>query len=304
MSVCGGMINLTVENTVMSNTKGHAPACGLDIELDHHDNIVHNLTFKNLSFINNSNCGISISPSALAANPTTPGKYNMSNHFDASFEDILIDNRGQGVMCGDDMAGIQISFVPPALSGTIDFNRLRVIGGNSPAFLAWSSSSAHGAVETTVRNSLFERNSNGGLYWLPHRTGEFASGWKGKPWNGAYSNSPVSVQPNWGEPSSILNMSYGNLAFHNVSILLTPTTDRLDAVTLMPFSESSGLANIRGDLQVYTTEVCSCCHVNSFCAKGSECAAAQLPLNLTCHDAREWPYGSYDVAKRHGFEYV
>lgn len=101
MSICGGMINLTVEDTVMSNTGGHAPACGLDIELDHHDNIVRNLTFKNVRFINNSNCGISISPSALVANPSSPGKYDMANHFDARFEDILIDNRGQGFMSGD-----------------------------------------------------------------------------------------------------------------------------------------------------------------------------------------------------------
>ena len=27
MSVCGGMINLTVEDSVFSNTAGHAPAC-------------------------------------------------------------------------------------------------------------------------------------------------------------------------------------------------------------------------------------------------------------------------------------
>ena len=32
MSVCGGMINLTVEDSVFSNTAGHAPACE-----HHHD---------------------------------------------------------------------------------------------------------------------------------------------------------------------------------------------------------------------------------------------------------------------------
>ena len=33
MSVCGGMINLTVEDSVFSNTAGHAPAC------EHHNDL-------------------------------------------------------------------------------------------------------------------------------------------------------------------------------------------------------------------------------------------------------------------------
>ena len=68
-----------------------------------------------------------------------------------------------GRMCGDDMAGVQITGTPPALRGTIEFNRLRVIGGNSPAFLAWATASD--GVRTTVRDARFEHNSNGGLDW-------------------------------------------------------------------------------------------------------------------------------------------
>ena len=138
--------------------------------------------------INNTNCGISVSPSALVFNPAS-GRYDAPNSLDISFEDILVDNRGQGKqpphghhwnlswvfqgsqamlvgagrMSGDDMAGVQITGTPPALRGTIAFNRLRVIGGNSPAFLAWATASD--GVRTTVRDARFEHNSNGGLDW-------------------------------------------------------------------------------------------------------------------------------------------
>ena len=135
---------------------------GLDIEFDHSDNIVRNLTFRNVSMINNTNCGISVSPSALVFNPAS-GRYDAPNSVDITFEDILVDNRGQGRMSGDDMAGVQITGTPPALRGTIEFNRLRVIGGNSPAFLAWATASD--GVRTTVRDARFEHNSNGGLDW-------------------------------------------------------------------------------------------------------------------------------------------
>ena len=48
------------------------------------------------------------------------------------------------------------------LKGWLHFNRLRVLGGNSPAFLQWAGSSE--GVKTTIRDALFENPSNGGLY--------------------------------------------------------------------------------------------------------------------------------------------
>ena len=89
---------------------------GLDSEFDHSDNNVRNLTFRNVSMINNTNCGISVSPSALVFNPAS-GRYDAPNSVDITFEDILVDNRGQGRMSGDDMAGVQITGTPPALRG-------------------------------------------------------------------------------------------------------------------------------------------------------------------------------------------
>ena len=40
MSVCGGMINLTVEDSVFSNTAGHAPAC------EHHNDLFAGLDHR------------------------------------------------------------------------------------------------------------------------------------------------------------------------------------------------------------------------------------------------------------------
>lgn len=132
------------------------------------------------------------------------------------------------------------------------------------------------------------------LAGLPKRSGKFDSGdWAGKPWDGAYFNSPIVVQPNWGEPASISNYSYGNLRFENTSILLTPAAEMLDAVNLLPFTEAAGIANVLGNVAVYSNEVCSCCKVNSFCAKGSPCASGSLPLVMSCHNASAWPFTSH-----------
>ena len=103
-------------------------------------------------------------------------------------------------------------------------------------------------------------------------------------------NSPIVVQPNWGEPASISNYTYGGLEFVNVLLLLTPEQEMLDAVTLLPFSAAAGLGNVRGDVSVYASAACHCCAVNSFCDKGSACSSANLPLNLSCHGASTWPY--------------
>ena len=152
---------MTVENVVMSNTKGHAPACGLDIEFDHNTAVTKNVTFRNMSLINNSNCGISISPSAMVSD-SARGNYDHPNRLELMFENIFVDNRGQGVKCGDDMAGVTITNMPPALKGYINFDGLQIIGGNSPALLSWAGSSD--GVATTIRNARFEQCSQGGLY--------------------------------------------------------------------------------------------------------------------------------------------
>lgn len=65
-------------------------------------------------------------------------------------------------------------------------------------------------------------------------------------------------------------------------------------VTLLPFSpEGAGIANVKGDLHVYSSEICSCCHINTFCPKGSSCGYPFLAINLTCHDASSWPYAPW-----------
>ena len=109
-------------------------------------------------------------------------------------------------------------------------------------------------------------------------------GWTGKSWNGEFTNSAVSFQPNWGVSGE--NYTYGAVEFINTSVLLNSTTDRADVVTLMPFSPSSGIANLKGDLHVYSSEICSCCNVNYFGANQANLAQ----LNLTCHGASSWPF--------------
>ena len=123
MSVCSGVVNLTVENVVMSNTGGHAPACGLDIEFDHNTAITQNVTFRNISFINNTNCGISVSANAMAADPAHKN-WDHPNRLEITFDDIFVDNRGQGLMSGDDMAGIQITNIPPVPSCLQEYGQL------------------------------------------------------------------------------------------------------------------------------------------------------------------------------------
>lgn len=178
----------------------------------------------NVRFVNNSNCGISLSINALAFDKPA-GKYDIPNHMEAKFIDCVVDNRGQGLADSDGMGGVILSGFAAALRGTVDFTRLRVIGGNSPALLLFDVSSD--GVQTTVRDSLFEHNSNGGVAWLPQHLGKFDSGWtENSHINGIYSNSPISIQPNWGEPALLANHTYGGLEFINTSVLYSPTVDR------------------------------------------------------------------------------
>jgi hypothetical protein len=164
MSICGGMVNLLVEDTVMSNTMGHAPGCGLDIEFDHDDSIVKNMTFRNVRFVNNSNCGISISPSALSYDPATQ-KFDHPNHMDAKFVDCVVDLRGQHLTDGQSGPGVSLSDFTRALKGDVEFTRLRVIGGVCPAVLSLACDSQ--GVQTTFRDSIFERNANGAVDFKP-----------------------------------------------------------------------------------------------------------------------------------------
>merc|ERR1712139_144001 len=126
--------------------------------------------------------------------------------------------------------------------------------------------------------------------WLPKHSGKFDSGWTGKPWDGTYMNSPIVIQPNWGEPASVSNYTYGNIHFVNTSVLLEPMAEMLDVITLLPFSAAAGIANVQGDVAVYSNAICHCCKVNSFCDQGSSCSTANLPLSVSCHNASAWPF--------------
>ena len=63
----------------------------------------------------------------------------------------------------------------------------------------------------------------------------------------------------------------------------------LDAVTMLPFSATSGIANVQGDINVYSNQRCSCCKVNSFASPEYGGAG---DLKLSCHNASAWPFGS------------
>eukprot|EP01051_Picozoa_sp_SAG22_P021623 SAG22_NODE_4848_length_1151_cov_1.134030_2_plen_88_part_01 len=75
--------------------------------------------------MNNSDCAISISPDNLAyAEYKTPRDWSHPAHVSITFEDTFVDNRFQEVSfnSGDNMAGIFLGGLVPAMSGFVRFN--------------------------------------------------------------------------------------------------------------------------------------------------------------------------------------
>jgi hypothetical protein len=59
--------NLTVENTIFSNTAGTAPACGVDLEPDHPYEDMINVSFTDCSLPGNAGGGFQIFLAAYGA---------------------------------------------------------------------------------------------------------------------------------------------------------------------------------------------------------------------------------------------
>eukprot|EP01051_Picozoa_sp_SAG22_P011551 SAG22_NODE_1122_length_5500_cov_2.968339_4_plen_313_part_00 len=123
MSISGSAIDVLFEDSTFSNTAGHCPAYGVDIEPDSSDNEMRNLTFRRCQAINNSHAGFGILLDGMNMKPHT---------LDIKFEDCLIDSRSQRHQAGMDDMGQLIFMVgkdalfPPPMNGTLLVDNLTV----------------------------------------------------------------------------------------------------------------------------------------------------------------------------------
>ena len=68
-------VNLSVENTIFSNTAGTAPAAGVDLEPDFPHEAMVNITFKGCACVGNAGGGFRRACRLQQASPTEPGVY-------------------------------------------------------------------------------------------------------------------------------------------------------------------------------------------------------------------------------------
>jgi hypothetical protein len=245
-SISGGMHNLLVEDTILSNTGANkavtAPGCGLDIEPDGGrcsdlGSCLRNITFRRVKALDNLACGFSFSLQHMA---NGQGRYPNGSliekaHVDFLCEDCVVDQRSQFPSTGlRDVGGVFLSMAgEPGLTGTIDFVRLVVIGGTSPAVNALAAGTE---TKVSFRDSLFVNNSvmpgftgaGPRVSWDPTDwyppAGSPLSGKQCEPHHGTAShkcpnpNSVINLQPLWGYPGKEFEYRYGGLSFQNVSV--------------------------------------------------------------------------------------
>ena len=78
--------NMTVEDSLLADTGGTWPKCGLDLEPDYPYQKFVNLTFRRVESRGNDGCGFSVAPGALAARP---------QRISITFEDCIAESNGQ-----------------------------------------------------------------------------------------------------------------------------------------------------------------------------------------------------------------
>lgn len=133
--------NLLFEDSVFSNTgvgQAASPACGVDMEPDHGNDALTNITFRRCVAANNTGCGFSISPHNLLSPPFN----GRSREISVRFEDSSVDNRGQLTQeqcrlqpggCGwTQRAGWVLSGFPPSITGSVNISGGTSVGGEGP----------------------------------------------------------------------------------------------------------------------------------------------------------------------------
>jgi hypothetical protein len=273
MSISSGAINVLIENCTFSNTAGHAPAYGVDIEPDHATNVFRNLTFRNCRAVNNEHAGFALSPPLLVYDKSTHA-FSHPTVLDITFEDCLVDNRGQvRHQWADDMGAFIMATFPPMMTGTVDINRLTVLGGVTPGIQAWSVGSS---VSVTIRNLQLIDVAGCGQQWPglehgpPYVPRITCDTWlnpivnnsrntkkciPSRPDGCQYWNAPITIRPMWGGSLANLDYPYGGLHFENVSIVYNGS---MPVVLARAFSEEAGLADLTGSIRAVVTNVSSC----------------------------------------------
>jgi len=116
MSIINGS-GIVVKNSVFTNTVGHAPQCGFDVE-PNANQIASNIQLLNSQFTNNENCGLSIyagAPGAVVSGLTITGNTATGNRGNARFGYIL-DDRAKGTVFTNNIGGsvhIGVGATPP-----------------------------------------------------------------------------------------------------------------------------------------------------------------------------------------------
>lgn len=74
--------DITVKNTIISNSTGHNPQSGIDVEPNNEHNVIQNITLENIITKNNGLHGIIISTGNLNGYKTAPISITINNHQD------------------------------------------------------------------------------------------------------------------------------------------------------------------------------------------------------------------------------
>lgn len=84
ISVTSGR-NITVENVLISNTNGHDPEAGIDVEASWEKDILENITLRNITTFNNGSAGIAVNLNGLSTEDPTKRKSSsivIDRHYD------------------------------------------------------------------------------------------------------------------------------------------------------------------------------------------------------------------------------
>jgi hypothetical protein len=98
MSIINGT-GVMVKNSIFTNTNGHLPQCGFDVE-PNENQISSNIQLLNSQYTNNENCGLSIyagAPGSVVSGLTITGNTATGNRGNAKYGYIL-DNRAIGTV--------------------------------------------------------------------------------------------------------------------------------------------------------------------------------------------------------------
>ena len=184
--------NMTVEDSLLADTGGTWPKCGLDLEPDYPYQKFVNLTFRRVESRGNDGCGFSVAPGALAARP---------QRISITFEDCIAESNGQ---TGYEFQGL----TSPNITGFVRIVRGSVRHQASAGIIFYDK---HPSVLVTLSQLAITDTT-------PHGPGE-----GDEPLLGWWIRAPIILQSYPGQVHPWKKFPFGGLWFDDLSVSYSRT---------------------------------------------------------------------------------